>query len=69
MELLRQQSEDGRVRRLVVTPDASGWEVREEEDSAVVRRVHRADWHRVERERRLFEARLRPREYQGDEPR
>jgi hypothetical protein len=44
-----------RVHRFVVTRDAGGWEVSEEEDSAVLRRVHRKDWHHVEREIRLFE--------------
>jgi hypothetical protein len=33
-----------------VTP--SGWEVRREEDSRVVRRTELHDWHRVERARR-----------------
>jgi hypothetical protein len=44
-----------RVHRFVVKRDAGGWEVSEEEDSAVLRRVHRKDWHRVERDVRLFE--------------
>jgi hypothetical protein len=33
-----------------VTP--TGWEVREERDSEVVKRVQYHDWHRVERARR-----------------
>jgi hypothetical protein len=41
--------------RFVVTRDAGGWEVSEEEDSAVLRRVHRKEWHRVERDIHLFE--------------
>jgi hypothetical protein len=45
---------DGHSLRLVVTPDSGGWEVREEEDAAVLRRVHRHDWHRVERDIWLF---------------
>jgi hypothetical protein len=28
---------------------ASGWEIRVEQDSRVVRRTHYTDWHRVER--------------------
>jgi hypothetical protein len=45
------------VHRFVVTADVGGWEVREEEDSTVVRRMHREDWHRVERDVQLFEIR------------
>jgi hypothetical protein len=45
----------GHVHRFVVTPDLEGWDVLEEEDSTVLRRVHRKDWHRVERDTRLFE--------------
>ena len=32
----------------------SGWEVREEQDSRIVRRVSYHDWHRVERAKRAF---------------
>lgn len=43
------------TRRLTITPkDPSGWDVREERDSALVREVHYNDWHRVERARRAF---------------
>jgi len=43
------------VRRFTITqqPD-SGWEVREETDSAIVRCARYEDWHRVERARRAF---------------
>ena len=47
------------ARRLVVTADTVGWEVREEEDSVVVSRVHRSDWHRVERDILMFDMRAR----------
>ena len=47
----------GRVHRFVVTNDRKGWEVREEEDEAVLRRARRQDWHRVERDIQLFEMR------------
>jgi hypothetical protein len=33
----------------------NGWEVCEEEDSKLLKRVHRDDWHRVERDTKLFE--------------
>ena len=46
---------EGHVHRFVVAHDPVGWEVREEEDSTVLKRVHRQDWHRVERDARLFE--------------
>jgi hypothetical protein len=45
----------GHVHRFVVTRDLEGWEVLEDEDSTVLRRVHREDWHRVETDTRLFE--------------
>jgi hypothetical protein len=34
--------------------DESGWEVRDEQDSYVIRRVRYRDWHRVERAKRTF---------------
>jgi hypothetical protein len=55
MSLDRHLISNGHVRRFVVTSDLKGWEVREEEDSAVLRRAHRDDWHRVERDVQLFE--------------
>jgi hypothetical protein len=40
----------GHTRRFTITEAGGlGWEVRVEEDSAVVRRVCYTDWHRVER--------------------
>ena len=56
MSLDRQLNSHGHVHRFLVTNDpSSGWEVREEEDAAVLRRTHRDDWHRVERDVRCFE--------------
>jgi len=40
------------TRRYSIASTESGWEVREEQDSLVVRRVAYRDWHRVERARR-----------------
>ena len=34
--------------------DAAGWEVREEQDSRVVRTARYFDWHRVERAKMVF---------------
>ena len=57
MSLDRHLINHGHVHRFVVASDIGGWEVREEEDSAVLRRAHREDWHRVERDIQLFEIR------------
>jgi len=41
---------DGHRRSFAVQAlTASGWEIRVEQDSKVVRRTHYTDWHRVER--------------------
>lgn len=38
------------TRRFTIRPvPTSGWEVRDENDAGVLRRVHYSDWHRVER--------------------
>jgi hypothetical protein len=43
------------IRRFtIVDGPASGWEVREEQNSRIIRRVHYTDWHRVERARLAF---------------
>jgi hypothetical protein len=40
----------GHTKRFSISEAGSeGWEVRVEQDSQVVRRVHYTDWHRVER--------------------
>lgn len=41
--------------RLLVTKCDQGWQVREEQGSLVLLDVIRDDWHRVERDLRLFE--------------
>ncbi|MCC7179071.1 MAG: hypothetical protein IT177_11840 [Acidobacteria bacterium] len=45
---------DGHTRRYTIAMTSGGWEVLEEEDSRVVRRVEYQDWHRVERARRII---------------
>jgi hypothetical protein len=41
--------------RFVITNShGAGWEVREEEDSHVIRSARYSDWHRVERARMAF---------------
>ena len=43
------------IRRFSITSTAgSGWEVRDEQDSRVIRAVRYRDWHRVERARMAF---------------
>ena len=61
MILERERSTAAHHHRCIVTSDASGWNVREEEDSRVVREMHHTDWHRVERALDLFEAGATPR--------
>lgn len=43
---------DHQTRRYSIAATPTGWEVREERDSEVVKRVQYQDWHRVERARR-----------------
>lgn len=43
------------TRRFTITSEGpSGWEVRDEQDSHVIRRVRYRDWHRVERAKKTF---------------
>lgn len=47
----------GHVRRFTISEyGGEGWEVREERDSELVRRVQYQDWHRVERARMRIDA-------------
>ncbi len=55
MPLIRHLVSEGHVHRFAVVREPQGWEVREEEDSATVRCVHRHDWHSVERDTLLFD--------------
>jgi len=44
-----------RTRRFVITSlETNGWEVRDEQDAEILRRVCYTDWHRVERARMAF---------------
>lgn len=46
----RELTQAGQVRRFSIEEAGGhGWEVREEQDSRVVRQVRYDDWHRVER--------------------
>jgi hypothetical protein len=55
----RSLSYDGHTRRFQISAaGASGWEVREEQDSHVVRARVYDDWHRVERARTIFQTEI-----------
>jgi hypothetical protein len=46
---------ESHVRRFTITDaGTSGWEVLDEQDSELIRRVRYTDWHRVERARMMF---------------
>jgi hypothetical protein len=53
------------TRRYSIATTDSGWEVREERDSQVVRKVCYQDWHRVERARRTIAHELEALRNQG----
>jgi hypothetical protein len=54
-----------KTRRYSIATTETGWEVREERDSKVVRKVHYHDWHRVERARRSISIELDVLQRQG----
>jgi hypothetical protein len=49
---------DGHLHRVLVSSQARGWEILAERDSIILMRTHRDDWHRVERDVRLFQMRV-----------
>jgi len=53
--LTREIVSDGHVTRFTVTRSNQGWDVREEHDTTIVRKLHLEDWHRVERAIQKFE--------------
>ena len=53
------------TRRYSIATTDTGWEVREERDSQVVRKTHYHDWHRVERARRSIANELDTLQRQG----
>ena len=48
----------GHVRRFTIREAGHGWEVREEQDTRVVRHINVQDWHRVERALVAFRAQV-----------
>lgn len=53
------------TRHYSISATDTGWEVKEERDSEVVRRVYYQDWHRVERARRTITNELDDLQRQG----
>ena len=53
--LTREYTSAGHVNRFTITKGRTGWDVREERDDTVVKRVNYSDWHRVERAIQVFE--------------
>jgi len=47
--LMREYVTAGHLNRVTVQRSREGWDIREERDDQVVRRVSYTDWHRVER--------------------
>lgn len=54
-----------KTRRYSIAATDTGWEVREERDSKIVRKVNYQDWHRVERARRSISIELDVLQRQG----
>lgn len=57
---------DGHIDRVLVSSQARGWEIVAERDSIILMRTHRDDWHRVERDVRLFQMRVYTDDAGGD---
>jgi hypothetical protein len=64
--LTREFANAGHVDRFTVTRGDAGWDVREERDNLVVRKINYQDWHRVERAMQAFELSRRPAASSGD---
>lgn len=48
----------GHLHQVLVSSHALGWRVTLKQDSSVVRQTYRDDWHKVERDVRLFQMRM-----------
>jgi hypothetical protein len=53
--LTSEYTQAGHVNRFTITKGRAGWDVRQERDDTVVKRVNYMDWHRVERAIHVFE--------------
>ena len=65
MTIDRELTNGGHVHRFIVTSKLEGWDVREEEDSIIIHRVQRDDWHRVETDIQLFELAVKSLQHAG----
>ena len=61
----RELTQAGHVTRFSIRDAGNGWEVREEQDSRVVRQVRYNDWHRVERALLVMQQRVHELEASG----
>ena len=70
MQFSKSLKNASQTRRYSIAATDAGWEVREERNGEVVKRVHCQDWHRVERARRTIAIELESLKQQGwsDEP-
>lgn len=64
----RELRQAGHVRRFMIRDARHGWEVREEQDSRVVRQVCYNDWHRVERALLVMQQQVHELEKSGWQP-
>jgi hypothetical protein len=53
--LTREFVHAGHTKRVTITHSDAGWDLREERDDRIVRKVNYTDWHRVERALQVFE--------------
>jgi hypothetical protein len=53
--LTREFTQAGHTVKFVVVRTPLGWDVRQEQDSRLVKEAHYSDWHRVERAVQTFE--------------
>ena len=54
MHFVKNLRNQEQTRRYSIHTTTDGWEIQEERDSEVVKRVRVSDWHRVERARRTI---------------
>ena len=55
----RELRQAGHTRRFIIhVRGTEGWEVREEQDEEILRRICYTDWHRVERALQVFTIRI-----------
>lgn len=55
LTLTSEYTQAGHVNRFTITKGRAGWDVRQERDDAVVKRINYTDWHWVERAIQVFE--------------